>query len=87
MFRLAAGPRNGLQVDAKRSPSWRQCVAGHWPIKEFGLTSTDYSKVSCPNAEEHLRTAITLTLHDGMSEEYIPATATAFEKMARHYAV
>src|SRR5262249_11030153 len=25
--------------------------AGHWPIREFGLTTMDYSKVSCPEAE------------------------------------
>jgi dTDP-4-amino-4,6-dideoxygalactose transaminase len=47
----------------------------------------DYSKVRRPNAEEHLRTAISLPLHEGMSEEYILATAKAFEKVARRYAV
>lgn len=59
--------------------------AGRWPIKEFGLTSMDYSKVSCPEAEAILKTGIRLTLHEAMTEDYITAAAAAITKVARHF--
>ncbi len=60
--------------------------AGRWPIRELGLTSMDYTKQSCPEAEAIHRTCIRHTLHEGMTEEYILGVASAIEKVARHYA-
>jgi hypothetical protein len=60
--------------------------AGHWPIKELGLTTMDYTKVACPESESILQTAIRVTIHEGMSEDYITQVAAAIQKVARHYA-
>ena len=59
--------------------------AGRWPVKEFGLTSMDYSKVSCPEAEKTLQTGVRIVIHEGMSEAYIADVAEAIGKVARHY--
>ncbi len=56
------------------------------PVREFGLTTMDYSKHSCPEAEAIHKTGIRLPIHEGMTEEYILAVAKAIEKVARHYA-
>ncbi|MBM3892388.1 MAG: glutamine--scyllo-inositol aminotransferase, partial [Verrucomicrobia bacterium] len=61
--------------------------AGRWPIKELGLTTMDYTKQSCPEAEAIHRTGIRLPLHEGMTEDYILGAAAAIEKVARHFAV
>ena len=61
--------------------------AGRWPLKEMGLTSMDYTKVSCPETESILKTGVRVTIHEGMSEEYVLSVAAAFRKVARHYAV
>jgi len=61
--------------------------AGRWPVREFGLTQMDYSKVKCPEAEAILATGIRVTIHEGMSEEYILDVAKAIEKVAKHFAV
>jgi dTDP-4-amino-4,6-dideoxygalactose transaminase len=61
--------------------------AGRWPVREFGLTSMDYSKHKCPEVEAILKTGIRVTIHEAMTEDYIQAAAAAIEKVARHYAV
>jgi dTDP-4-amino-4,6-dideoxygalactose transaminase len=60
--------------------------AGRWPLKECGLTTMDYTKVSCPEAEAILRTGIRVTIHEAMSEDYITSVAAALRKVASHYA-
>jgi len=60
--------------------------AGRWPVKEMGLTTMDYSQVSCPEAESILRTCVRLTIHEGMGEPYIRSVAAAVRKVAAHYA-
>jgi perosamine synthetase len=52
----------------------------------MGLTSMDYSKVRCPEAEAILKTGVRLVIHEGMSEEYIRDVAAAVCKVARYYA-
>jgi dTDP-4-amino-4,6-dideoxygalactose transaminase len=61
--------------------------AGRWPLKEMGLTAMDYTKVCCPEAESILKTGVRVTIHEGMSDEYVLSVADAFRKVARHYAV
>jgi dTDP-4-amino-4,6-dideoxygalactose transaminase len=60
--------------------------AGRWPIKEMGLTSMDYTKVSCPEAEAILQTGIRLTIHENMTEPYVLSLAAAVRKVASYYA-
>ena len=55
-------------------------------LKELGPTSMDYTKVSCPETEAILKTCIRVTLHEGMSEEYVLSVAAAVRKVVRHYA-
>jgi dTDP-4-amino-4,6-dideoxygalactose transaminase len=60
--------------------------AGRWPVKEMGLTTMDYSKHQCPEAEAILATCIRIFLYEYMTEDYILDVAAAIRKVARHYA-
>ncbi len=60
--------------------------AGRWPVKEMGLTSMDFTKHKCPEAEAILETGIRVTINENMSEEYILDVAAAIRKVAQHYA-
>jgi perosamine synthetase len=60
--------------------------AGRWPIKEFGLTSMDYTQVHCPKAEGMLKTGIRVILNEGMSDDYIASWGAGIQKVAKHYA-
>jgi len=61
--------------------------AGRWPVREFGLTSMDYSKHETPEAEAILRTGVKITIHEAMTDQYIASVAEAIRKVARHYTV
>ncbi|MGZ5543528.1 MAG: DegT/DnrJ/EryC1/StrS family aminotransferase, partial [Limisphaerales bacterium] len=61
--------------------------AGRWPIKEFGLTTMDYTKVKCSVTEEILQTCMLFKLNEAMDENYIRNVAKAVRKVAKHYAV
>ena len=61
--------------------------AGRWPVKEMGLTTMDFTKVRCPEAEAILETGVKMVIHEAMTEEYILGAAEAIRKVARHYAV
>jgi perosamine synthetase len=61
--------------------------AGRWPIREMGLTSMDYSKVACPEAEAILKTGVRMVLHEQMTDEYIAGVGEAIQKVAKYYAV
>jgi len=61
--------------------------AGHWPIKELGLTAMDYTKVNCPVTEDILKTCMLFRVNEAMDEEYIRGVARAVRKVAKHYAV
>lgn len=60
--------------------------AGRWPIKEFGLTDMDYTRVSCPQAEAILNTCISFSLDETMTAEWLDEAATAIRKVAAHFA-
>lgn len=60
--------------------------AGHWPIKEMGLTEMDYSTVSCPEAEKILVTGVRIVIHEKMNDDYIASVGDAVRKVAQHYA-
>ena len=61
--------------------------AGRWPIREFGMTSMDYSKENCPVAEAILETGVRVTIHEAMTEDYVLSVAEAIRKVALHFAV
>jgi dTDP-4-amino-4,6-dideoxygalactose transaminase len=60
--------------------------AGRWPVKEIGLTSMDYSKVSLPETTGILETGVRMVFHEGMNENFITEVAAAIRKVAEHYA-
>lgn len=60
--------------------------AGRWPIKEMGLTTMDFTKHRCPNAESMLSDGIRVPIFEYMTEEYIQQVADAIRKVAAHYA-
>jgi len=59
---------------------------GRWPVKEMGLTTMDFSKHKCPNAESMLTEGIRVPIYEYMTEDYVLGVAAAIRKVARHYA-
>jgi len=59
--------------------------AGHWPVKEMGLTTMDFTKHQCPEAEAILETCIRVPISEFMEEDYIRQVATAIRKVATYY--
>jgi len=60
--------------------------AGRWPVKEMGLTTMDFTKHRCPNAESMLTEGIRVPIYEYQTEEYILQVAAAIRKVAKHYA-
>jgi perosamine synthetase len=60
--------------------------AGRWPVKEMGLTTMDFTKHHCSEAEAILATGIRVTIHEHMTEDYVLSVAAAIRKVARHFA-
>jgi perosamine synthetase len=59
---------------------------GRWPVKEIGLTTMDFTKHHCPNAESMLTDGVRVPIFEYITEEYISQVAAAIQKVARHYA-
>ena len=76
-----------IPVPLHRNPVFLQhgFFAGRWPVREFGLTSMDYSKHQTPEAEAILQTGIRITIHEAMTEDYMTSVAAAIRKVATHY--
>lgn len=72
------------QMDIFREHSF---FGGQWPVRDLGLTSMDYNKVKCPEAEAILETCVRIGVHEDMDEEYIREVGAAVRKVARHFAV
>jgi len=60
--------------------------AGKWPIKDLGLTTMDYRKVTCETTEMILRDGIQFRINESMSEEFIREVGQAVRKVSSHYA-
>ncbi|MFN6095685.1 MAG: glutamine--scyllo-inositol aminotransferase, partial [Verrucomicrobiota bacterium] len=58
---------------------------GRWPLRETGMTSMDYNKVSCPEAERILQDAVRLEVKEWMTEDYMRLAAQAVAKVAAHF--
>jgi len=59
--------------------------AGHWPVKEMGLTKMDFTKHQCPEAEAILETCIRVPIIEFMEENYIRQVGMAIRKVAAYY--
>jgi dTDP-4-amino-4,6-dideoxygalactose transaminase len=59
--------------------------AGHWPIKELGMTTMDYTKVKLTETEAILKTCLRFHITEAMDEDYVRATAKAVRKVAKYY--
>lgn len=57
--------------------------AGRWPVREMGLTTMDYAKVACPEAEAILATGVRVALHQEMTDADAEGIARAVRKVAR----
>lgn len=55
--------------------------AGHWPLRETGLTEMDYRQVRCPVAEAVLADCMTLVWHEAVPPAYVEEVITAFRKV------
>jgi dTDP-4-amino-4,6-dideoxygalactose transaminase len=60
--------------------------AERWPIKEFGLTDMDYTKVCCPEAEAILQTCISFGVHEKTTDVWVEQAAAAIRKVAEYFA-
>lgn len=58
---------------------------GRWPVKELGLTSMDYSRVRCPEAEAIIASSIHLAVNSACNAEWAQAAAATIEKVASYY--
>lgn len=78
-----------IPVPVYRLPYFQQhgFFAGRWPIKELGLTTMDYTKVHCAEAEAILATGINCVLNESMDEAFIRDVGAAVRKVAQHFAV
>lgn len=59
--------------------------AGTWPIRDFGLTSMDYTQVSCPEAETFLRDCVHLPFNEAMTDGYLDKVALAIRTVATRF--
>lgn len=77
-----------IPVPVYKLPYFQQhsFFAGRWPIKELGLTTMDYTKVKCSEAEAILATGINCTLNESMDEAFIREVGAAVRKVAKHFA-
>ena len=78
-----------ISVPLHREPVFQKhgFFAGHWPVREMGLTTMDFTKHQTPEVEAILKNGIRFVIHEGMTDEYIFAAAEAVRKVAKHYAV
>ena len=56
-------------------------------LKEMGLTTMDYSKVSLPETKKILNDSIRMVFHEEMTETFMVSVADGIRKVAEHYAV
>jgi dTDP-4-amino-4,6-dideoxygalactose transaminase len=76
-----------IKVPLHREPVFQNhgFFAGRWPVKEFGLTQMDFTKHHTPEVEAILETGIRVTIHEGMTEDYIVECGAAVRKVAQHF--
>lgn len=55
---------------------------GHWPVRDFGITAMDYTRVRCPVAEAILKDSVVLKVNEAMSDGYVDKVAHAIRTVA-----
>jgi perosamine synthetase len=60
--------------------------ADTWPVRDFGLTTMDYTKVVCPESERFLNECVHLPFNEAMTEAYIDKVALAIRTVAQRFA-
>jgi dTDP-4-amino-4,6-dideoxygalactose transaminase len=60
--------------------------AGTWPIRDLGLTTMDYTQVSCPVSEAFLKDCIHMPYNESLTESYIEKVALAINTVAKRFA-
>jgi dTDP-4-amino-4,6-dideoxygalactose transaminase len=61
--------------------------AGRWPAREMGLTTMDYTKVTCPEASAILKDSVIFRVNEAMDEDYIRGIGAGIKKVAKYFAV
>ena len=59
--------------------------ADTWPVRDFGLTTMDYTKVVCPESERFLHECVHLPFNEAMNESYIDKVALAIRTVAQRF--
>lgn len=59
--------------------------AGTWPIRDLGLTTMDYTKVHCPEAEAFIKDSIHMPLNEALTESYIEKVAHAIKTVLARF--
>lgn len=59
---------------------------GAWPVRDGGLTSMDYRKVSCPIAEAILNDCVVVRTNEAMSDAYTDKVARALTSVCEKHA-
>ncbi|MGE0757111.1 MAG: DegT/DnrJ/EryC1/StrS family aminotransferase [Pirellulaceae bacterium] len=77
-----------IPVPLHRNPVFQQhgFFAGHWPVRDLGLTTMDYSQHTTPEAEAILQTGVRIAIYEQMDESYVDQLAAGVRKVARYYA-
>jgi perosamine synthetase len=73
-----------LSTPIYRHPLFRNenFFAGRWPVKELGLTTMDYKRVSLPVTEAICQSALHFTIREHHTEEFVDQCAAAVAKVA-----
>lgn len=59
--------------------------ADTWPVRDFGLTTMDYTKVVCPESEKFLNDCVHLPFNEAMTDAYIDKVALAIRTVAQRF--
>jgi perosamine synthetase len=59
---------------------------GRWPVRDLGLTTMDYTQISCPVAEAYHSDNIMFPINEAMTEGYIRKVAEAVNVVAHRFA-
>ena len=59
--------------------------ADTWPVRDFGLTTMDYTQVVCRESEKFLQDCVHLPFNEAMTESYIDKVALAIRSVAQRF--
>ena len=82
-----AGP-SSVGVPMYRYPLFQRhnFFGGTWPMRDFGLTTMDYTQVNCPAAEAFIADGVQLPWNEAITDTYAAKVARAITTVARRFA-